>query len=442
VIRDALHYLVAITCGIGTRLVFDLHVEGPRRYRQLASTLVVVNHKRDSDSVTVPPLLIFNGVRPIRPMWFAGREDMFVTGFLGLQPPIPGLLRPALGRTNLSRVLDALHILPMRRFPERTLHEALDEFVRVIGDRPVAQVLNAAEVEMPAVPGWREASVSDVLAWRHRSWWLRKASLRTFLPAWQNQLAALQREVVDRQLRAMAAVLDRGDTLYLAAEGVLSADGRLQQFRAGLRRVLTLARSPVRCLPVGIVYDFMRPGRMRVFIAMGEEMPAVGRPAEIERQTRAAVAALNTMTATQIGSTILWDRVAGGGETIGRVQLASAMFELAAALRDDGVRVDQVLLGTGRTACVDGYVAYLKRRGIVLADRAELLVDAPHVLRVPAVDRQNPVRYAVNELESVLATLRKAGPGTRDRNFVTRSDQAGPRSPVPGPGWVWGMPIT
>jgi hypothetical protein len=412
--KDALHYFVVITFGIGTRLAFDLHVEGLRRYRQLPSTLVVVNHKRDSDSVTVPPLLIFNGVRPIRPMWFAGREDMFVTGFLGLQPPIPGLLRPVLARTNLRRVLHALHILPMRRFPERTLHEALDEFVRVLGDMPVAQVLNADEVELLAEPGLRDASVSDVLAWRHRSWWPRKASLRTFLPAWQDQLAALQRQVVDRQLRAMAAVLDRGETLYLAAEGVLSADGRLQQFRAGLRRVLALAQSPARCLPVGIVYDFMRPGRKRVFIAVGEETPAVGPPAEIERRTRAAVAALNTMTATQIGSRILWDRVAEGRDTIGRAQLASGVFDLAAALQVDGVRVDRGLLGTGRMARVDGYVAYLKRRGIILADRAELLVDAPHVLRVPAVDRQNPVRYAVNELESVLHVLREQRTANRE----------------------------
>ncbi|MGH2348527.1 MAG: hypothetical protein ACRDFT_03555 [bacterium] len=401
--KDALHYVVVTTFGIGTRLAFDLHVEGLRRYRQGPSTLVVVNHKRDSDSIIVPPLLIFNGVRPIRPLWFAGREDMFVTGFLGLQPPVPGPLRPALARTNLTRVLDALHILPMRRFPERTLHEALDEFVRVAGDRPVAEILVPQEAEALAGAGGRNAMVSDLLAWRNRSSWLRKASLRLFLPAWQNRLAAVARDVVDRQLRALAAVLDRGDALYLAAEGVLSSDGRLQPFRAGLRRILALARSPVRCLPVGIVYDFMMSARMRVFIAVGEEAPAVGSPAEIERHTRAAVAALNTMTVTQIGSRILWDQVAGGRETIGRPRLASGVFELAAALRDGGVRVDEGLFGGGRTARVDGYVAYLKRRGIILADRAELLVDAPHVLRVPAVDRQNPVRYAANEMESVLS---------------------------------------
>jgi hypothetical protein len=412
--KDALHYLVATTFGIGTRLAFDLHVEGLARYRQRPSTLVVVNHKRDSDSITVPPLLIFNGVHPIRPMWFAGREDMFVTGFLGLQPPIPAPLRPVLARTNLTRVLYALHILPMRRFPERTVHEALDEFVRVAGDRPVSEVLASQEIQTLPAPGLREGMVSNLLAWRNRSWWLQKASLRVFLPVWQHELAALQRDVVDRQLRAMAAVLDRGDALYLAAEGVLSSDGRLQQFRAGLRRILALTRSAVRCLPVGIVYDFMRPGRLRVFITVGEEVPAAASAAEMERRVRAAVAALNTMTVSQIGSRILWDLVAGGADTIGRGRLESAVRELAAALRDDSVRVDPALLDAGATARVDGYVAYLTRRGILLEHRGDLLIDAPYLLRVPAADRQNPVRYAVNELESVRTTLREQGTGSRE----------------------------
>jgi len=404
--KDALHYFVAATFGVGTRLAFDLHTEGLGRYRQQPSTLVVVNHKRDSDSIIVPPLLMFNGVRPIRPMWFAGREDMFVTGFLGLQPPIPGPLRPLLARTNLTRVLHALHILPMRRFPERTLYEALDEFVRVIGDHPVSEVLAPPAVETLAPDGLGDAMVSTLLAWRNRSWWLRKASLRVFLPVWHDRLAALQRDVVDRQLRALAAVLDRGDALYLAAEGVLSSDGRLQQFRAGLRRILAIARGPVHCLPVGIAYDFMKPGRMRVFIAVGDEVPAAA-TAEMERRVRAAVAALNTMTVSQLGSRILWDLVAGGTDTISRGQLRSAVLDLAAALQDEGVRVDPALLDARMPARVDGYVAFLKRRGIMLERHGDLLIDAPYLPRVPALDRQNPIRYAVNELESVQATLRE-----------------------------------
>src|SRR3990172_11078334 len=120
---DILHYAVSGAFGAGTRIAFALHSDGLGHYRQGPSTLVVVNHRRDSDSIIVPPLLIFNGVRPIRPMWFAGREDMFCTGFLGLQAPFPDALRRLLVHTNLTRVLHALHILPIRRFPERTRRE-------------------------------------------------------------------------------------------------------------------------------------------------------------------------------------------------------------------------------------------------------------------------------------------------------------------------------
>ncbi|HLE77390.1 MAG TPA: hypothetical protein VJA65_03145 [bacterium] len=405
---DILHYAVSGAFGAGTRIAFALHSDGLGHYRQGPSTLVVVNHRRDSDSIIVPPLLIFNGVRPIRPMWFAGREDMFCTGFLGLQAPFPDALRRLLVHTNLTRVLHALHILPIRRFPERTRREAVEEFISALADPPAEQVLAPREVEVLAALGLRGGKVSDILGWRYRRWWWEQTSLRVFLPQWRDRVAGTQRAAVDGQLRALAAVLDRGDALYVAPEGVLSSDGRLQPFRAGFRRVLELVRVPVRYLPVGIVYDFMTRGRMRAFVAVGGETPVIASPAVIETEARRAVAALQTMTVSQVASTVLWETAGRGEDTMAVAALAAAVFERAAALRDRGIRIDPALFGRSRMERIAGYVGYLTRRGIALANGAEMLVDLPYLRRVPAVDRQNPVRYAVNELESVLAILSPA----------------------------------
>jgi hypothetical protein len=412
---DILHYTVVTACWAGTRVVFELHIDGAERYRQHPSTLVVVNHKRDSDSVTVPPSLIFNGVRPIRPMWFAGREDMFVRGFLGLQPPVPRPLRPALARTNLGRVLHALHILPVRRFPERTMHEAVDEFVRVYGDHALKAVLVPQQVEALAAAGRREGMLSDALAWTHRRWWMQRATIRAFLPHWQERLAGRQRAVVDAQVQALAAVLTRGDNLYLAPEGVLSSDGRLQAFRAGFRRILTLTQAPLRWVPAAIVYDFIVPGRMRVFVTVGDEVPAAGSAADIEQEARRALAALHVMTCSQIASRVLWQRVGEGHDTVAVERFAAAVFDQAAALRGSGVRVDHALTGSDRRRRVDAYLAFLTRRGIALTNASEILLDVPYLRRVPATDRQNPLRYAVNEIESVLEILREQGSGNREQ---------------------------
>lgn len=402
---DILHYGVSGAFGAGTRIAFDLHPDGLDHYRHRPSTLIVVNHRRDSDSIIVPPLLLFNGVRPIRRMWFAGREDMFVRGFLGVQGPFPAPIRRALARTDLTRVLHALHILPIRRFPERTRREALDEFIRAVGDLPAAQVLVPEALAVLSETGWQDGPVSGVLRWSHRPWWTQQASLRIFQLQWRDRVAGVQRAAVDQQLRELAAVLDRGDALYVAPEGVLSSDGRLQPFRAGLRRVLELTHAAACYVPVGIVYDFMTTGRMRVFVAVGEETKVSASPDTVETESRRSVAALQTMTASQIASAVLWELTDQGQDTIDVTALARAVFERAAGLREAGARIDPALFGRERMDRIGAYVQYLRQRGIALAHGAEMLLDVPYLRRVPAVDRQNPVRYAANELQSVLQVL-------------------------------------
>ncbi len=64
----------------------------------------------------------------------------------------------------------------------------------------------------------------------------------------------------------------------MAPEGVISPAGRLQAFRSGLRQVLALTRAQVQIQPVCTVYDFRRPGPLRVLITTGRAFAVAGPP--------------------------------------------------------------------------------------------------------------------------------------------------------------------
>lgn len=403
-LREGLYYGVITAFYLAPRLLYSLHLDGAQRFRHRPSTLIVTNHKRDLDSVILPPTLLFNGVRPKRPLWFAGRDDMFVRGFLSTYDVVPAWLRRLLYEIDLRTVLDALRIFPVRRFPERTMAEALREVVAVFGDRPVSEVLRPEEADPWMMRRGPQVRLSEVLAWRFHKEWRRPATLRAFVPRWRESLRTLQRQVVGRQIVALAGLLNRGEILYLAPEGSISPDGRLQAFRSALRQILGLAEAPVRLQPVCIVYDFMRPGRMRIFITVGEEMTAEASPAQSEQAVRRALAALHTMTTSQVASQTIWDLVRAGRDTVDLARFTTQVLTLAAALRQEGMRVDEDLFSHGEDR-VDGWVRFAARHGLLARVGPELRMDVDRLTSRPATYWENPVRYCVNELQSIRATL-------------------------------------
>ena len=80
--EDTLYYGLVALFYAAPRFLYHVEVYGAQNFRHRPSTMIVANHKRDLDSVILPPTLLFNGVRPKRPLYFAGREDMFWRGFL------------------------------------------------------------------------------------------------------------------------------------------------------------------------------------------------------------------------------------------------------------------------------------------------------------------------------------------------------------------------
>jgi len=388
------------------RLLYDIHIDEAEPTTFPPSTLIVANHKRDLDSVVLTAALYRLQRPPRRALEFAGREDMFLRGFLARYDVVPLWLRRLLYEMDLTRVMEALRIHPVRRFPERTMEEALREALLVAGDRPVTEILTdqAAGAAGRAVPA---PSVSQALAWRWRDHWQRPASLAAFRPPWRAALEDRQREVVRTQMDELADVLRRGGVLYLAPEGVISPDGRLQAFRSGLR--LILERAPETGIrPSCIVYDFMKPGRLRIFITVGRLRPAPAASPRALEEVRRWLAALHTMTATQLCSQIAWDRLVRGEAQVSEAVLVRETAALAEALTAAGLRVDPELRRSPE-ARVGDWIAYAVRRGAAALRGGVLHVRAGAILSQPSTHWGNPVRYGATELRSVRTALASSG---------------------------------
>ncbi|HXF81145.1 MAG TPA: hypothetical protein VNN19_00095 [bacterium] len=400
---EVLYRALAVLFYAAPRLLYEIHVVGAARRTFPPGTLIVTNHKRDLDSVILPATL-YRGQRPTRrPLHFAAREDMFLRGFLARYDVVPTWLRRwVLYRMELAGVLAALRVHPVRRFPERTMEEALREALALWGDRRLDELL----VEGAYPPGAGALRISEALAWERRSWWQGTASLAAFHPPLREALAARQRAVVAQQIEELAGVLQAGGVLYFAPEGVISPDGSFQPFRAGLK--LLLERVPRAAVaPVCIVYDFMRPGRLRVFIRLGALLRGAEPPLDAEA-VRRSVAILHTMTASQLYSAVVFDHLEQGETVIERRTLVRSAGELAATLAAAGLPVDPLVLAQPERAA-EGWVAYVTRRRACATQNGVLRFDRS-IAAIPASLWANPIRYGANELRSILAALAADGP--------------------------------
>ncbi|MDQ7842668.1 MAG: hypothetical protein QN141_01070 [Armatimonadota bacterium] len=403
---EVLYFGLAALFYAAPRLLYEIRIAEADATTFAPSTLIVANHKRDLDSVVLTATLYWLQRPPRRPLEFAGREDMFLRGFLARYDVVPVWLRRALYKIDLARVMQGLRIHPVRRFPERTMEEALREALEVLGDRPAAEILadtvwdDLARVGMSLRPA--SLRLSHLLTWRWRAHWQGPASLAAFREPWRTVLRDRQRQVVLAQMDRLADVLRRGGVLYLAPEGVISPDGRLQPFRSGLR--LVLARVPeARVLPCCIVYDFMKPGRLRIFITVGRAM-APGADPGAQEEIRRRLARLHTMTATQICSHVVWERLVRGQSALAEAALVDETAGLAAALTALGLPVDRQVLQHPQ-ARVRQWIAFAVRRGLGVVRNGVFYVAGNQVLSQPASHWGNPVRYAANELRSVRALL-------------------------------------
>lgn len=412
-VRYFMHRTLRGLFDAAVRTSYRVEVSGLAHYTRARPTLIVATHRRDTDGPLLGSALIErHGRLPVgRLPHFVAREDLFRRGFLReYLTGWPAPLREFLGLVNVAPVLDLLHAHPMRRIPERSLWETLEDVREVCGDLPLSQVLRPRWVEQfqRLAPRARpELKVSEALRRRYRPLLRRRHGLsKLTLPCFR-AIAEYERRAINAQLDRFVALLDRGESVQLEPEGTISTNGDFHRIRSGLYTLLTHPRRPPHVLPVGITYDFMCTGSARVFVNVGPEL--VGLEAlprrEVNARVAGAIRTLTTVTVSQLASSFLLRcaRGASGLQPVSIAELEGFVEQQAAHWRRSGLHVDPRAIDPRRRRVrLRGYLRYCLRHGTLVRRRGALYVvtadSADSADRGPAPSAAQSLRYAENEL--------------------------------------------
>jgi len=392
-------------------VLYRIEPLGLVNYSRSPSTLIVFHHRSDADGPIIASVLtegrdvLLPGVLPN----FVAREDMCSAGFLrGYLENWPWWIRELTGRIDVHGVLGALRASPMRRVRERSLGEVLADVRDVIGDPPLERVLRPAALaklqaaDPLAVPSM---TVSQVLQPRHRRVLQEQAGLGALRRDAFRALKPYQRRVIRAQLQRLAGLLERGEPVQIAPEGVVSQDGRVRRPRAGLHTLINAPRAGVRVLPVGLSYDFMTGGRPRVLVSIGREhTDLVGLSRlETDRRVSRAIAQGTALTVTQLASERLL-RAREEGTTVSWKTLSGYLAEAVACEGAAGRVIDPRLRSeTGRQQRLRSYLRYVLGHGLLRrAGGGRYQVAAPPPGRgAGRGPGEDVIAYAVNELNAV-----------------------------------------
>lgn len=368
---------LAVFFDVGIRRIYSINIQGLDHFSAAPSTLVVSNHRRDSDGPIIASVLFqrhgfhSRGVRPD----FIAREDLFRRGFLGEyleQWPTP--VRICLASLNLGPLLTFMDAHPMRRVPERSLREVLEEVLELFGNLPLNEVLRPAcieQFEQIAQDDGKPLSVKDALSRRYRRLLRQRRGLYRLTLNRFRVLVSYERSVIASQLRELNERIDEGATLLLEPEGVVSVDGRFARLRGALHALLNQPQNEPRVLPVGITYDAMSGRRERIFVNVGPELTGLRGLSRRDTDARVsdAIRAQLTVTCSQIASQLLLATSNKGRDSVTDLELDSYVSRQATWYADHGYHVDRRLLTEeGRKARLSSYVASCLRQGILLPD--------------------------------------------------------------------------
>ncbi len=415
-LRRAISRTVGTLLDIGLNTRYAIEVRGLENYTRMPSTLVVCNHRRDTDGPIIGCTLMGRrGLKTVSSLPnFVAREDLFRRAFLwNYLENWPTALRDLLAPINPGAALRYFRTYPIRRVPERSLGEILDDVHQMFGNVTLSHVLKPEWVkrfESVAGPAPRPLRIQDVRGRVFRPLLCTRYGLSKMRREFFTAIKPFERTVIEQHLAVFTALLERGEVVQLAPEGGTSQDGRFARLRAGLYILLNRVRVPVRVLPVGITYDFMTNRREKVFVNVGSELTDLAGLDRRTTDTRVAEAILaqNTVTASQLASKRLLNLRPDGG-----VLTAHELVEYVAAEArrcvKAGLFVDPRLLDAPRCERRIGeYLDYCLRVGTLTAldERTYRIAN----FRIATNDRYTPygvIDYLNNEFAS-LTRLRPA----------------------------------
>ncbi len=410
--RRAVRRVLMQAFDTAVRLSHQVEVTGLEHYSRTRPTLIVASHRRDTDGPLLGSALIDRrGRRPVGPLpHFVAREDLFRRGFLReYLTGWPRPLRELLGVINVAPVLELLHAHPMRRIPERSLWETLEDVRAVCGDLPITEVLRprwVEEVRRLAPRGAAGLKVSDVLKRRYRPVLRLRYGLSKLTRECFRAIKPHERQVIEAQLGRFVALLDRGESVQLEPEGTVSTDGSFHRIRNGLYTLLARAKRPPPVLPVGITYDFICSGCTRVFVNVGPELTGLEAlpRREVNARVARAIRALTTVTVSQLATRHLLEAVGpAGGGSVTAAELEACVAEQALRWRRRGLQVDpRAFDERERRRRVHGYLQYCVRHGALVRRRGDVFVAGAGSRRGHGGPGEaHFLRYAHNEFDGI-----------------------------------------
>lgn len=320
---------------------------GPLRIEP--GTLIASTHRKESDvPVICPPLYFAGGMRRdrTRRMHFAARDDMFLPGFFaGFPANLPRAVRKALYPVGVARWLPVVDVHPIRSATVARLGEVLAALPREPLER-VAAPETVAELEARAASSGlgRPVAAGDVLRGEFADILWRPVSPGAGVQAGLDGYWSARAAQAARDFRVLVELLRSRTTLLVFPEGRPSPDGEIGPVRPGSGALLRRGR-PVAVQPVGLAYDPLVRGRVRIVIGFPEPVAAPqGRDAEtaLLEVLRRSV----PLTAGQLAAHMLLR----GAEADPRALLGE-LEEAVEAAREDGRPVESELLsaaGRGR----------------------------------------------------------------------------------------------
>lgn len=373
----ALQRLIGSLLNFAIRAQFRVEVVGLAHFSGSPATLVVANHRRDTDVPIIATALCgrHGPVRRAVLPHFVAREDLFRPGFLGhYLDTWPVLLRTSLATIPIDKIIRALQAHPMRRIPERSLREVLEDILHTEGNLTVHEVLRPAWIEKfrrlaPDQAG--PLTVKECLDHRYDRLLRSDYGLAKLSVVRVRQRRQAERATIAGHLECFIRLLEQGEVVQIEPEGRLSRDGRLGRMRAALHILLNAPETEVRVLPVAVTYDSMTCGQPGAFVRFGAETGALRGLSrqETDRRMAAMLARLMTLTASQLGCRFLRQLCHEAGLRIRVDDLDGFMGCQAQVFAAAGAPVDPRLLDAAqRRARVLDFLAYCQDTGVLVRE--------------------------------------------------------------------------
>ncbi len=404
--------VLAVFFYIGTRALFHIQVRGLHNFTVSPSTIIAISHKRDLDEIIIPSTLHLSKTifRPRFRMWFAARDDVFDKGFLSEHFQLPRFLTRPIHAINLSAVMAAFRAQPIGRLTHSKVGRILRDVYRCEGNVALKDVLQTKWITefTNLLPPSLESNLNntrlkDFLSYDYRDLHIQEGDLSMLKSDVLERIRPFLLGKIDSQLSRFSNILDEGSILFFTPEDEHSPDGRFGPMKSGLYRLVRMAQTDVRILPVNIAYDFMTVGRMRIHVTIGPEITNLKglTKNKFERLVQIAITRLGVVNMGQLGSRCLLRVAQDNSKVITKELLTKDVLSQAQKLCSLGLSVDDVF--TDHPAFrkrLDKFIKYCLQRHWLRDGRdGKLILNKEAVLDSSRNGHSNhPIRYSYNEL--------------------------------------------